>query len=177
MGTKVPAGHNLSTAERDFRSHSLLPDPGYAVHVGNKASFSFELLWFQREGFYDIVAAEWSKETAGATSMERWQNKIRHLRQFLRGWAKNASGMYKKEKDRILALIDASDLKAELAPLCLVESAAKKEAKESLAKLMREEEIKLAQHAKVRHVWEGDNNTRHFNYIANGKHRKKGSSS
>jgi hypothetical protein len=32
--------------------------------------------------------------------MERWKNKIRHIRNFLWGWAKNLSGVYKKEKGK-----------------------------------------------------------------------------
>jgi hypothetical protein len=39
----------------------------------------------------------WHKENKGSSSLERWQNKIRHLRRYLRGWAKNAIGSYKKE--------------------------------------------------------------------------------
>jgi hypothetical protein len=44
---------------------------------------------------------------------------------------------------------------------------------EQLAKLLREEEIKFYQHAKVTDVLLGDNNTKYFQMIANGKHRKK----
>jgi hypothetical protein len=50
-----------------------------------------------REGFFDVVSEVW-KENKDTTSMQRWQNKIRSLRQFLRGWAKNMNGAYKKEK-------------------------------------------------------------------------------
>lgn len=105
------------------------------AHGGNKAAFSFELSWFEREGFYDLVTAEWAKETIGDSNVDGWQNKIRHHRQFLRGWAKSASGAYRKEKERLLALINAVDIKAEPAPLCLVECVAKREADESLARL------------------------------------------
>jgi len=76
----------------------LLVDSGDASHVGNKNTSSFELAWFEKEGFLDLVAREWAKENRGHSSIERWQFKIRHLRQFLRGWAKNKSGIYKKGK-------------------------------------------------------------------------------
>jgi hypothetical protein len=49
--------------------------------------------------------------------MEVWQNKICHLRSFLRGWAKNFSSVYKKEKDRLLILIDLLDKKAKITSL------------------------------------------------------------
>jgi hypothetical protein len=34
--------------------------------------------------------------SSGDIPIVRWQNKIRHLRRFLKGWAKNQSGKYKK---------------------------------------------------------------------------------
>ena len=61
---------------------------GGATYSGNKNLFSFELAWFEREGFPDLVAREWAKDAGGRNALERWQNKIRHLRSFLRGWAK-----------------------------------------------------------------------------------------
>jgi hypothetical protein len=42
-----------------------------------------------------------------------------------------------------------------------------------LTKLLREEEIKYFQQAKTKDVLVGDNNTKYFHMIANGKHRKK----
>src|SRR6266542_4027456 len=47
------------------------------------------------------------------------------------------------------------------------------EARDHLAHLLREEEVKFFQRAKVKDVLLGDNNTRYFQMIANGKHRKK----
>ena len=46
-------------------------------------------------------------------------------------------------------------------------------ARDNMAKLLREEELKLYQRAKATDVLLGDNNTRYFQMIANGKHRKK----
>lgn len=45
--------------------------------------------------------------------MEKWQNKIRKLRQFLRGWAKNVNGSFKKEKEELFRLAKDLDIKAE----------------------------------------------------------------
>ena len=77
----------------------LFIDSGEATHVGNKNIFSFELAWFERQGFLDTVARVWAKDAGGKTALVRWQNKIRHLRSFLRGWAKHLSGVYKIEKE------------------------------------------------------------------------------
>lgn len=88
--------------------------------------------------------------------------------------AKNASGIYKVKKDRLIHLIGELDIKAKTNPLGIANSAAKREAEESLAKLLTEEELKWAQSAKDKGVTEGDSNTQFFHLIANGKHRKKG---
>lgn len=105
--------------------------------------------------------------------MDRWLHKLRHIRRFLKGWAKNLSGKYKKEKERLLSIIDELDLKAECNPLNSAEREALKNANETINKLRRDEESKWAQRAKVKHIQEGGNNTRYFHLIANGKHRKK----
>jgi hypothetical protein len=47
------------------------------------------------------------------------------------------------------------------------------DATDNLNKLRCDEETKWAQHAKVKHVQEGGNNTKYFHLIANGQHRKK----
>jgi hypothetical protein len=127
----------------------LFIDSGDPAHIGNKNHFSFELSWMRHEGFYELVTNEWNAIQFGTNPVERWQNKIHHLRQFLRGWAKNQSGIYKKEKERLTFLIDELDLKAEVCPLSAAERAAKKEADECLANLRRDEETKWAQRAKV----------------------------
>ena len=46
-------------------------------------------------------------------------------------------------------------------------------ARDDLIKLLREEELKFYQRAKATDVLLGDNNTRYFQMVANGKHRKK----
>lgn len=96
---------------------SLLIDSDHHAHLGNKARFSFELSWLRQDGFYEMIIAEWNLISIGYTPIQRWQNKIRHLRRFLKGWAKNLSGKYKKEKERLLSIIDEFDIKAEICPL------------------------------------------------------------
>jgi hypothetical protein len=86
---------------------------------------------------------------------------------------KKQSGKHKKEKERLLSIIDHFDLKAEITPLSSPEREKLKKANESSNKLRREEESKWAQRAKVKHIQEGGNNRRYFHLIANGKHRKK----
>jgi hypothetical protein len=51
-----------------------------------------------KDGFHEKVTDVWQPETKGSTSIEIWQNKIRTLRRYHRGWVKNINGVYKKEK-------------------------------------------------------------------------------
>ena len=106
--------------------------------MGNKNTFSFEMSWFKREGFLDLIAREWARGAGGTTAIEHWQNKVRHLRSFLRGWAKHLSGVYKIEKDRLLTLIQALDIQAEVNILSPAQLQVKNEAEKRLKELLRE---------------------------------------
>ena len=134
--------------------------------------FKFEREWLIRDGFYDMVVNIWQSDVSGHTPLEKWQNKIRRLRQHLRGWAKQKAGTYRKEKKKLLALLENLDKRAELAPLSDQEINYKHYLKERLVLLLREEEIKWYERAKVKTLLEGDDNTRFFHLVANGKHRK-----
>jgi hypothetical protein len=151
----------------------LIIDSGDQAYKGNKVNFSFELSWLKIEGFFQIVAQQWASISVGSNSMERWQNKIRHLRSFLRGWARDLSGQYKIEKERLSKIIDNLDKKAETLPLNEEERISMRVANETLAKLRRSEESKWAQRAKIKHIQEGGDNTKYFHLIANGKNRRK----
>lgn len=59
--------------------------------------FKFELGWFLRDGFFDMVANIWNRKTKGANALRRWQNKIWVARQYLHGWAAHTAGMLKKK--------------------------------------------------------------------------------
>jgi hypothetical protein len=105
--------------------------------------------------------------------MENWQSKIRHLRSYLRGWAKNRSSLNKTEKAHLLNIIDTLDTKAKISPLDNDERRILRNANDELAKLRRDEETKWTQRAKVKHIQQRGNNTKYFHLIANGKHIRK----
>jgi hypothetical protein len=95
----------VSSLTRSGSDHvPLLIDSGSQAHIGNKAHFSFELSWLKHDNFYEIVRAEWEAETRRDYPIAIWQIKIRHLRRFLKGWAKCITGQYKKEKEKTAIL-------------------------------------------------------------------------
>jgi hypothetical protein len=75
--------------------------------------FKFELGWLLRDGFKEMICDIWQSVQQGSNPLETWQKKRRRLRQFLKGWAKNTSGTYKKEKQQLLDKLDVLDKKAE----------------------------------------------------------------
>jgi hypothetical protein len=134
--------------------------------------FKYELAWLFKDGFYEKVKTVWQKETKGSSSLEIWQNKIRALRRYLRGWAKNMNGAYKKEKKDITNKLDELDKKAESTMLLPHEVDLKCCLNARLIQLLREEEIRWYQRSKLDKLLQGDNNTKYFHLVANGKHRK-----
>ena len=64
------------------------------------------------------------------------------MRQHLRGWAKNVSGAYKKEKKELLDKLNELDKKVENVMLDGTELNLKYVLNERLTELLREEELK-----------------------------------
>jgi hypothetical protein len=79
--------------------------------------------------------------------MEHWQEKIRRVRQYLRGWAKHTSGQYKKGKKEILNTLDSLDKKVETMPLDANELGLKQYLNNRLAARLREEDLVYSSHA------------------------------
>jgi hypothetical protein len=117
VSTELEQNFPLATVEalnREISDHTpLLLSTGEKAKPKKQPPFKFELGWLLKEGFFEVVSEVWNKETRGNTQMQRWQNKIRRLRQFLRGWAKNMKGAYKKEKQELLRKAEELNKKAE----------------------------------------------------------------
>jgi hypothetical protein len=89
----------VEARDQNISDHTpLVVSTGASTHQSVTRPFRFERGWLLREGFYDMVANIWQSEDSGSCPLERWQSKIRRLRQYLRGWASNTAGSYKKEK-------------------------------------------------------------------------------
>ena len=123
--------------------------------------------------FVDMVKNVWERPAVGRTPIQRWNFKIRAMRQHLSGWAKHTNGIYKKEKQRLSTIIDDLDKIAETRILSQQEIELKNQSNEQIARLLREEEIKYYQRSKADFILKGDSNTRYFQLVANGRHRKK----
>jgi len=82
-------------------------------------------------------------------------------------------GCRKHKKENLQMVVTNLDTQAEIRMLTDREREHLESARDNLIKLLREEELRFYQWAKVTHSLLGDNNTRYFQMIANGKHSKK----
>jgi hypothetical protein len=157
---------------RDILDHTpLLLDIGHAPTSGSQPLFKFELGWLLQDGFGDMVKEIWESLDDEEDSMIRWQLKIRRMHQHLRGWAKNVSRVNKEEKES-LDKLDELDKRAEAGLLSTQERDLKQCFHSRLSQLLREEEIKWYQRSKAKNLLEGDSNTKYFQLLANGRHKK-----
>ncbi|WVZ95111.1 hypothetical protein U9M48_040913 [Paspalum notatum var. saurae] len=164
---------SVQALTREISDHTpLFLNSGDGDSISTHNDFKFELGWLLHDGFFDMVKEVWTSTSSGTTPMDRWQAKIRRLRQHLRGWAKNVRGAYKKEKKFLLDKLDELDKKSKHTHLDQNELNFKHALHEKVSQLLREEEIKWYQRAKVKNLLEGDANTKYFHLVANGKHRK-----
>jgi hypothetical protein len=102
VSTEWEQKFHLSTIvalSREIRDHTtpLLLDTGEKSGCEDRNSFKYELGCLLKDGLIELVSHVWHRENRGNFPMHRWQNKIRRLRQFLRGLAKKHEA-YNKEK-------------------------------------------------------------------------------
>ena len=79
---------------------------------------------------------------------------------------------YKKKKKELISKLDTLDKKTKFQTLNQWEVDLKQTLKTRLIQLLREEEIKWYQRGKTTKLLYGDMNTKYFQLVANGKHRK-----
>jgi len=92
---------NVIALNRDISDHTpLLLNTRDSSSNATQYQFKFELGWLLRDGFMDMVKEVWESVDPRPTPMETWQTKIRRLRQHLRGWAKNTSGIQKRKRKK-----------------------------------------------------------------------------
>ena len=123
----------------------LLFDSGTTAFSGISKQFRFELSWFSREDFHDKVVQIWSKPARGNNLVQCWNHKIGNLCRFLRGWSRHTNGVYKQKKAELLSTINELDIIAEGRDLSQSEQEHLAQARDHLANILREEEMKYYQ--------------------------------
>jgi hypothetical protein len=120
-----------------------------------------------------MVKNVWDRPAIGMSPVERWNNKLRAIHKHLSGWARHVTGILKREKKRLSAIIDELEALAKSRPLSTHEIELKSQSNAQIEKFLREEELNWYQRSKSQFILEGDLNTRYFHSVANSRHRKK----
>ena len=160
--------------DRGVSDHApLFLDTGDPSFTGTAKQFKMELSWLTHNEFKERVIEIWNKPVGRHNSVQHWDRKMGALKKHLRGWARHHHGMYKAQKEQLQSVVTNVDTMAETRMLSDGDRETLESARDDLIKLLREEELKFYQRAKATDVLLGDNNTRYFQMVANGKHRKK----
>lgn len=85
--------------------HSLIILDTGEQNIKRECQFFFEKQWLQQEGFREGAAKRWELVKSGiseqAYSMEVWHMCVKGTRQFMKGWANNQRGDYRRKKGRV----------------------------------------------------------------------------
>lgn len=102
--------------EREISDHNpLILDTG--DHKNSPPIFRFENSWMVMEGFREFVVKNWNVPYMGS-SLDMWQQKMRHIRKKIRGWVLNANVAYRKKKKELLDQLNELDKNAKKIGLC-----------------------------------------------------------
>lgn len=148
----------------------VLQSSSHSQHAPH--SFRFDPSWVEIEEFNRLVGKWWDEFQLDLNDIgNSWNNKLKHMRKRISGWAKNYYGKKKKDKQNLLSRLHHLELVQELSPLSASEQAEWLSIKASLDEIYLEEEIYWKTRAKHKWLEEGDLNTKFFHAIAS--HRKK----
>lgn len=136
--------------------------------------FHFGKHWFLQEGFKALVIqkrGEFYLSMGAGNSLDNWQDCVRKMRKFLKGWGANIWGTTRKKKQELLQLIQELDSRSEGHDLTALEWR-RYQLEEELIEVYRAEELYWQQKGEQR-ILEGDANTSFFFHaVANGRRRR-----
>lgn len=95
--------------------------------------------------------------------------KLMHLRKHLRVWAKSSFGSSKLKKIVLMQEVDVFDIIKEGRRLSLTNLQQEQAILENLREIHRQEEIYWRQRSRLQWLRKGDDNTKYFHAVANGR--------
>ncbi|WVZ77498.1 hypothetical protein U9M48_025357 [Paspalum notatum var. saurae] len=158
----------LSSDASDHTPLLLQTNPGFT----RKSRFHFETFWPKLDGFQEVIVRGWSCDGAVRDPYQALDAKFRNLIRELQSWSATKVGMIEQQlaaaREIILKLDRAQDFRA----LSAEESEFRASLKHLCLGLSSLERTMARQRARVRHIAEGDANTRYFHILARGKKKR-----
>lgn len=157
---------NVTPLAKDVSDHSpLVLDTGDGLPKSYQ--FKFELSWLLKDDVRDIFKSIWDQLVGRREAIEDWNWKMAATRRFLKGWSKNTDNAYRKEKQKLIDMLDHIDRNAEKHGMTAADSVRKQ-----LNDLIRSDNIKWYQRAKSVDLKLCQNCTIYFMNKAGGRKRK-----
>ena len=157
---------------RDISDHNPLILTNSSGQPLKNISFQFELSWLKQPDFLPSVQSIWEKPCYVVSAMDRIQAKLKRFKQYFKGWSFNRQGALRKKRNEIHEeLLSIEQLEEEcLLPINLMQR--KMQLQSEMLKMLEEEELYWFKRSHEKWLHEGDNNTKFFQRIANGRKRK-----
>jgi hypothetical protein len=116
LANKYPMA-KVTTLSKGMSDHNpLLLDFGDNARCKNHL-FRFKKWWLEMDGFDNLVKQCWGVECHLVNPIDRWQFKMRNLRNKIKGWSCNIDAEMRRTKEAMLIELDGLDKAAELQQL------------------------------------------------------------
>lgn len=141
-------------------------------HISKPRQFRFELVWCTEEGFTDLINNWWNEITLEGCVTFVFSKKLAYLRDKLRSSAKSCFGSIKLRKLGLLNQLDWFDVVRDTNFLSSDENSSELVLKQELDGIYHQEELNWRQRSRTQWLKEGDEKSKFFHVVANGRKNK-----
>ncbi|PRQ36601.1 putative RNA-directed DNA polymerase [Rosa chinensis] len=129
-------------------------------------------MWLEHPSFKENFRKWWDEGNCDGWKGFRFMRKLKNVKGKLKIWSRETFGDIGKEKKVVEARINELDEEERSAGICVVKKREREVLRGRLEELALREEIFWRQRAKLKWAKEGDNNTRFFHKLVNGRRKR-----